>query len=225
MSSHDPHTLKSFEDALAALRGDVLMMFSLTRENLERALKGLFERDVELCKIAIAEDEEIDQLEKEIDARGIDILTRYQPLAIDLRRVVSAIKVNGALERIADKAASIARKARKLHAGQTPAEIEWLKVLAEKTAAIFEQSATAFAAGDAELARTIKAGDREIDQEYSKLSERLLLAMGRGGEATAGLLNLVFIGRHLERVGDYATNIAEDVVFSEAAEDIRHIGN
>ena len=71
MSTNDPHTLKSFEDALSDLRKDLLMMFSLTRQNLARALKGLFERDIELCKVTIADDEEIDQLEKEIDARGM----------------------------------------------------------------------------------------------------------------------------------------------------------
>lgn len=225
MSTHDPHTLKSFDDALSALRGDVLMMFSLTRQNLDRALKGLFDRDVELCKMAIAEDEEIDQLEKEIDARGLDILMRFQPVAVDLRRVVSALKVNGALERIADKAASIARKGRKLHAAPPAPELDWLRPLAEKASAIFQECSDAFEAGDAGLARTIKAKDRAIDAEYAALSERFVAGMGKGGEAAAGLLNLVFIGRHLERIGDYATNIAEDVVFSEAAEDIRHSGN
>lgn len=225
MSTHDPHTLKSFEDALSALRADVLMMFSLTRQNLDRALKGLFEGDAELCKAVIADDEEIDQLEKEIDARGIEILMRYQPLAVDLRRVVSAIKVNGALERIADKAASIARKARKLQGGPRVPEIDWLRPLTEMAMGIFHQSATAFETGDVELARTIKAKDREIDVEYAGLSERFVAGMGRGGEAAATLLNMVFIGRHLERIGDYSTNIAEDIVFSESAEDIRHLGN
>ena len=155
------------------------MMFSLTRQNLDRALKGLFDRDVELCKMAIADEEEIDQLEKEIDARGIEILMRFQPLAIDLRRVVSAIKVNGALERIADKAASIARKARKLHTGQAIPEIDWLRPMAEMTARILQGSATAFEAGDVALARKIKAKDREIDEEYFRLSGRLLSAMGK----------------------------------------------
>lgn len=222
MSKHDPHTLKSFDDALSVLRKEVLMMFSLTRQNLDRALKGLFDRNVELCKAVIADDEEIDQIEKEIDALGVEILMRFQPLAVDLRRVVAAIKINGALERVADKAASIARKARKLDPGQAINEINWLKPLAEKAVRLFHESATAFETGNLELARTIKAKDRENDAEYLRLSEHLVTAMARGGQTTGGLLNLVFIGRHLERVGDYATNIAEDVIFAESAEDIRH---
>lgn len=224
MSTNDPHTLHRFEVALSDLRKDLLMMFSFTRQNLGRALKGLFERDVELCKVTIADDEEIDQLEKEIDARGMEILMRYQPVAIDLRRVVATIKVNSALERIADKAASIARKACKLHAGPAIPEIEWLRPLSEMSTAILQESATAFEAGDVAMARGIKAKDREIDAEYARVSEHLGTAIGEGGEMAAALLNLVFIGRHLERIGDYSTNIAEDVIFAEAAEDIRHSG-
>jgi phosphate transport system protein len=222
MSKNDPHTLKSFDDALSVLRKEVLMMFSLTRQNLDRALKGLFDRDLELCKATIADDEEIDQLEKEIDALGVGILMRFQPLAVDLRRVVAAIKINGALERIADKAASIARKARKLEPAQVIPEIDWLRPLAEKSTDILRAGETAFETGDVELARTIKAKDRDNDAEYLRLSDRIVTAMAKGGDTTAGLLNLVFIGRHLERVGDYSTNIAEDVIFAEAAEDIRH---
>ena len=222
MSTNDPHTLKSFEDALSTLREDLLMMFSLTRHSLARALKGLFEGDVELCKVVIADDEEIDLLEKEIDECGMEILMRYQPVAVDLRRVVTAIKVNSALERIADKAASIARKACKLHAKPAISEIAWLEPLCEKTTAILQDSATAFENGDVEVARGLKAKDREIDAEYLRLSERLAPAMGEGGEIVAALLNLVFIGRHLERIGDYSTNIAEDVIFAEVAQDIRH---
>ena len=149
---------------------------------------------------------------------------RFQPVAIDLRRVVATIKVNSALERIADKAASIARKASKLHAGQTIPEIEWLRPLGEMTTGIFQESATAFETRNVEMARGLKAKDREIDAECARVGDLLGPAIGKGGEMAAALLNLVFIGRHLERIGDYSTNIAEDIIFAEAAEDIRHSG-
>src|SRR5438093_11852163 len=108
------HILGTFDEALASLRNNVLMMSSLTERSLDRAITGLLQRDDELCAIAIADDEEIDQLEKQVDKDGIDLLLRFQPVASDLRRVVSAMKLCSNLERMADQAVNIARKARKL---------------------------------------------------------------------------------------------------------------
>src|SRR4029078_7556893 len=108
------HILGTFDEALASLRNNVLMMSSLTERSLERAMQGLFGRNDDLCANAIADDEEIDQLEKQIDKDGVDILLRFQPVASDLRRVVSAMKLSSNLERIADQATNIARRALKL---------------------------------------------------------------------------------------------------------------
>ena len=109
------HILGTFDEALASLRNNVLMMSSLTERSLDRAINGLLQRDDDLCAIAIADDEEIDQLEKQVDKDGIDLLLRFQPVASDLRRVVSAMKLSSNLERMADQAVNIARKARKLN--------------------------------------------------------------------------------------------------------------
>src|SRR5437762_13138871 len=93
------HILGTFDESLAALRNNVLMMAGLTERSLERAIKGLIDRNDDLCANAIADDEEIDQLEKQIDKDGVDILLRFQPVASDLRRVVSAMKLSSNLER------------------------------------------------------------------------------------------------------------------------------
>src|SRR6187401_2032540 len=114
MSPHT-HILGTFDEALTSLRNNVLMMSSLTERSLDRAITGLFQRDDELCANAIADDEEIDQLEKQVDKDGVDLLLRFQPVASDLRRVVSAMKLSSNLERMADQAVNIARKARKLN--------------------------------------------------------------------------------------------------------------
>src|SRR5438105_15956150 len=107
------HILGTFDEALASLRQNVLLMASLAERSLERAMKGLFERNDDLCANAIADDEEIDQLEKQIDKEGVELLLRYQPVASDLRRVVSAMKLSSNPERIAEHATTIARRARK----------------------------------------------------------------------------------------------------------------
>ena len=109
------HILGTFDEALSSLRNNVLMMSSLTERSLDRAISGLLQRDDELCVTAIADDEEIDQLEKQVDKDGVDLLLRFQPVASDLRRVVSAMKLSSNLERMADQAVNIARKARKLN--------------------------------------------------------------------------------------------------------------
>src|SRR5438105_6142178 len=109
------HILGTFDEALATLRNDVLMMAGLAERSLDRAIKGLLQRDDNLCATAIADDEEIDQLEKQIDKDGVDILLRYQPVASDLRRVISAMKLSPNIERVGDQATSIARRARKLN--------------------------------------------------------------------------------------------------------------
>src|SRR6202047_5210477 len=95
------HILGTFDESLAALRNNVLMMASLTERSLERSMKGLFERDDDICATTIADDEEIDQLEMQIDKDGVDILLRFQPVASDLRRVVSAMKLSPNIERVA----------------------------------------------------------------------------------------------------------------------------
>jgi phosphate transport system protein len=117
------HILGTFDEALGTLRNNVLMMSSLTERSLDRAVTGLLQRDDDLCATAIADDEEIDQLEKQVDQDGVDLLLRFQPVAGDLRRVVSAMKLSGNLERVADQAVNIGRKARKLNKHPALAEM------------------------------------------------------------------------------------------------------
>src|SRR5437667_305884 len=105
------HILGTFDDALTSLRKDLLMMAGLAERSLDRAIKGLLQRDDDLCTHAIADDEEIDQLEKQIDKDGFEILLRYQPVASDLRRVISAIKLSPNIERVGDQATNIAEDA------------------------------------------------------------------------------------------------------------------
>jgi phosphate transport system protein len=216
------HILGSFDEALAALRNNVLLMASLTTRNLENALAGLFERDDELCTTAIADDEEVDQLEKQVDQDGINLLLRYQPVASDLRRVVSAMKLCSNLERMADQAVNIARKARKLNRHPALDEVSLMVPMHEHAMAMFRDSVDAFVREDTELGRGLKARDRALDEMNAQASRVLIERMAHNPEQLRGYLNLMFIARHLERVGDHATNIAEDAIYAAAAEDIRH---
>jgi phosphate transport system protein len=218
------HILGTFDEALGSLRNNVLMMAGLAERSLERAMKGLIERDDDICANAIADDEEIDQLEIQIDKDGVDILLRFQPVASDLRRVVSAMKLSSNLERIADQATNIARRARKLNRHPALPELELILPMNAQAMSMFKDSVDAYVREDVELGRAIVPRDTKLDELNRVASRRLIERMAQDPDQLRGYLNLMFIGRHLERVGDHATNIAEDAVYAAAAEDIRHQG-
>src|SRR6266436_8890146 len=145
------HILGTFDEALASLRDSVLLMSSLTERSLDRAINGLLQRDDDMCAIAIADDEEIDQLEKQVDKDGIDLLLRFQPVASDLRRVVSAMKLSSNLERMADQGTNIARRARKLNQHPPLPEVELIRPLYEQAMSMFKDSIDAFVREDVDL--------------------------------------------------------------------------
>jgi phosphate transport system protein len=216
------HILGTFDEALSSLRNNVLLMASLTERSLDRAITGLLQRDDEMCAIAIADDEEIDQLEKQVDKDGIDLLLRFQPVASDLRRVVSAMKLSSNLERMADQGTNIARRARKLNQHPALPEADLIKPMYAHAMAMFKDALDAYVREDVQLARSVVPRDQGLDDMNSSASRRLIERMAEDPGQLRGYLNLIFISRCLERVGDHATNMAEDAVYAAAAEDIRH---
>ena len=216
------HILGTFDEALSSLRNNVLMMAGLAERTLDRAVRGLLQRDDNLCTTAIADDEEIDQLEKQIDKEGIDVLLRFQPVASDLRRVVAAMKLSPNIERIADQATNIARRARKLNRHPPLPEVEIIVPIQAHAMAMFKNSIDAFSREDVDLGRAVVVRDKDLDHMNKMANRRLTDRMAQDPKQLRGYLNLIFISRCLERVGDHATNIAEDAVYAAAAEDIRH---
>ncbi len=216
------HILGTFDEALSSLRNNVLMMAGLAERCLDRSIKGLLQCDDNLCTAAIADDEEIDQLEKQIDKDGVDILLRYQPVASDLRRVVSAMKLSPNIERVADQATNIARRARKLNQHPPLSETELIRPIQAQAMSMFKDAVDAFAREDVDLARGVIPRDKDLDDMNRQANKRLIERMAQDPDQLRGYLNLIFVSRCLERVGDHATNIAEDAVYAAAAEDIRH---
>jgi phosphate transport system protein len=217
------HILGTFDEALASLRNNVLMMAGLTERAFERAIKGLLERNDDLCAVAIADDEEIDQLEKQIDKDGVDVLLRFQPVASDLRRVVSAMKLSPNIERVADQATTVARRARKLNKHPALSETELIEPLYALAMSMFKDALDAYTREDVPLAMAVIPRDEELDEMNATVQKQLIDRMGQDPDQLRGYLNLIFIARCMERVGDHATNIAEDAVYAAAAEDIRHM--
>ena len=217
-----PHILGSFEEALNSLRNSVLMMASLTERNMARAFTALFERNSDLSALVIADDEEIDALEKQVDRDGIELLLRFQPVARDLRAIIATMKLGANLERVADLATSIARRARKLNAAPSINEVHLITPMAEESTAMLKDSLRAFTDGNLDLAMSIKPRDRKLDALNSDLNQQLTERAQKQPENITSYLDLIFISRSVERIGDHATNIAEDAVYAKAAQDIRH---
>jgi phosphate transport system protein len=216
------HILGSFDAALDGLRNNVLMMASLTERNLANATKGLFERDDELSNIVIADDEEIDTLEIQIDREGVETLMRFQPVASDLRHVITAMKASANIERISDQAVNIARRARKLSAEPELAAVHNLEPMFAMATKMFSDAIKAYADGDDILARGLKPRDRELDEMNRDFARICTERMAVEPHLVHGYLNLIFIARFIERLGDHATNMGEDIVFATQAEEIRH---
>jgi phosphate transport system protein len=216
------HILGTFENALQTLRNNVLMMASLAERSLANATKGLFERDDELSNVVIADDEEIDLLEIQVDREGVEVLLRFQPVASDLRQVVTAMKSSVNIERIADQAVNIARRARKLSAVPELSLIHSLEPMFAKASGMLSDAIKAYADENADLARGLKSRDRELDEMNRNFAEACTERMAVEPHLIQPYLNLIFIARFIERIGDHATNLGEDVVFSVAAEEIRH---
>ena len=219
---NQPHIFHEFDAAINDLKDKVLLMASLTRQNLERAIQALLTRDIDLSRMVIGDDSEVDDLEVKIDHLGMEILVRYHPVASDLRLVITSMKTAHNLERISDHAINIAKRAKKICKSPEGAEtaiVEPLYGMAEK---LLRDALLAYTDANADLAATLKAGDKALDAAHKEVVAMLSARLENSAGQTENLLHLIFVSRSLERIGDLAVNIAEDSVFLSNARDIRH---
>lgn len=216
------HIFRDFDVAISALRSEVLAMAAQARFNLERAITALLERNVELANAVIADDDEVDELERKIDRLGVDILVRFHPVATDLRLVVSSMKISMNLERIADHATNIAKRAKKICSGSELPEVNLIEPLYQLADRLLRDAISAYSDRNAVLGASLHARDKELDKLHHETNAlygaRLEDVTGNSQE----YLHLILIVRSLERVGDLATNIGEDAVYLESAKDLRH---
>lgn len=218
------HTFTPFENALRDARGQILRMASLAERNLEIAVAGLLTRNAELCNEAIAEDDEVNAIEKRVDADCYGILMRYNPVASDLRQVIAGMRVANNLERVSDEAQSIARSARRVLKHPEVGAVNLIEPVYALAVGMLRDAMRAFAEGDIALALALYDRDRELDKMHSDTIKEFTKLMDREVASVKVCLQLIFIVRSLERVGDHAVNIGEDGIFLESAADIRHLG-
>lgn len=218
------HILSNFNDALQELRNSTLTMAAGTQRNLHNAIQGLLLRDKQLCNHAIADDEDEDQLEIQIDNQGMEIIVRFQPVATDLRMVIGAMKTAANLERISDQAVSIAKRTRKMIKNAEVPEVVRIESLYQVAAGMLADAITAYADSDTELALKIIEQQAILKKTHKKTARFFSGKLESETGHYRDYLDLVFICRWLDRVGGLATNIAEDIVFEITSTDIRHGG-
>ena len=224
MTEQQKHILGNFEKALQKLEDDLGQMSALVSRSLDCAVRGLLERDDSLCNQSIADDDEIDNFEKQIDKDGMEVIVLFQPVAHDLRQVMSVMKVSANLERIGDQAGNIARRARHLNKNAAIPETKLIEPVYRQAAVLLNDSIHAFRTGDMELAESISKREDELDESYKEISKKLTMKMEESKDRIKDYLDLVFVARFLERVGDHAENISEDAIFVDSAVDVRHGG-
>jgi phosphate transport system protein len=204
------------------LRSRVLLLGGKTETALARAMSALVERDTGAAREVLRDDDQIDQLEVEIDRLCIDVLALRQPAARDLRFVVSVAKVTPILERIADHACNIARAAIDLNDEPQLKPFAELPRMAAQASAMLRAALDAFTRSNATEARAVILGDDEIDALYEHMFQTLIKLMTSDPTTTGRGARLLLVAKHLERVGDYVTDICELTVYMAEAAFIKH---
>ncbi|MGI8655538.1 MAG: phosphate signaling complex protein PhoU [Pyrinomonadaceae bacterium] len=207
---------------LNALRDRVLLLGGETETALQKAMFALVERDTRTAKEVLAGDDEIDQLEIEIDRLCVDTIALRQPAARDLRFVISVAKITPILERIADHACNIARAAIELNDEPQLKPLVDLPRMAEDASGMLRAALDAFTSNDAAAARRTIERDDLIDAAYNRVFHDLIRLMVSDPSTTKRAAHLLFVSKHLERIGDYVTDICELTVYMTEAAFIKH---
>ena len=215
---HVPHFLEELEQ----LKARLLEMGGLAEDRLRLAVSGLVDRDLSMVERVLGGDTAINQLHIEIDDRCFKLLALHQPMAVDLRAIVSAVKINTDLERVGDLAVNIAEAVRRYLQHPPVKELIDIPRMAVIAQDMLRDALDAYVRRDTVLAHNVLDRDDELDALKTLVFRELMNHMLRDQGTIEPSLDLILISRHLERIGDHATNVAEDVIFMVSAKDVRH---
>ncbi len=214
--------VRHFQEDLGVLKERLLAMGGLAEDRVSRAVSALVGRDADLLDQVATGDEAINRLHIEIDTRAFTLLALHQPMATDLRAIVAALKINTDLERVGDLAVNVAQAAARYLAYPPIKPLVDIPEMGEIAQRMLRNALDAFVARDVGLAERVLREDDRLDSLKTQVFRDLLDYMLRDRATVEPALDLILISRHLERIGDHATNIAEDVIFLVSARDVRH---
>jgi phosphate transport system protein len=216
--------IRHFADELRVLTSRLREMGVAAESQVIRAMHGLVDGDRTMLREVIAGDESINRLHLEVDDRAFKLLALFQPVAVDLRSIVAAVKINSDLERVGDLAVNIAEASDRYLSHPPVKPLIDLPRMSELAASMLHQALEAFVSERIDLAQSVLVQDDILDGLKNQVFRDLLVQMIREPHTVEPGLDLILISRHLERIGDHATNIAEDVIFIVEARDVRHQG-
>jgi phosphate transport system protein len=213
-----------FQEELEALQSRLLEMGGLAEERVRACIEALESRDAGLVAQVLVGDEPINQLHIEVDNRCFRLLALYQPMATDLRAIVSAVKINTDLERVGDLAVNIAEAAQRYTTHPPVKKLIDIPTMGAIAQTMLRDALDAYVRHDLTLAQHVLDTDDTVDALKSQVSVDLVPVMMGAPETIEPSLDLILVARHLERIADHATNVAEDVIFMVSARDVRHHG-
>ncbi len=213
-----PHLAPAFR----RLKKSLFTLSAAVEDNLHLAVRAVLGGDTALADQVRARDLEIDLMEVDFEEECLKILALYQPVAIDLRFVIAVLKINNDLERIGDLAVNIAEHSASFSDQDQAETAKILPTMAELAQAMLRKSLDAVVNMDASLAREVLAADDDVDSRHHELTEKLWGAMREDGARIDALLPIMFVSKHIERIADLATNIAEDAIYMVDGEIVRH---
>jgi phosphate transport system protein len=213
---------RHIERQIEHLKEKILRVGTLVEEAISKAITALINEDIPLAQRVMASDEEIDRMEVEVEEECLKILALYQPVAADLRFVVSVLKINNDLERMGDLAKNIAKRVPQLAAGAPcplPPEIRPMAMQAQE---MVKQCLDAVVRGDPTLARQIREEDDSVDASRQRVQKMVMQGIKESPEKVESLLRINSVSKHIERIADMATNVAEDVIYMVEGDIVRH---
>ena len=213
---------RHFDDELKLLNEDILRMGGLVEEAIGKAMKALVERDAKLAQAVVQGDDPVNLLEIAIDERCLELLARHQPAGSDLRFLAMALKINNDLERIGDQAVNIAERTAELLKEPLLKPLIDIPRMAQLAQRMVKDSLDAFVRRDPILARDVCRRDDDVDQLNDQVFRELLTYMISDTKTITRAVDLILVGRHLERIADHATNVAEDVIYLVQGKTIKH---
>jgi phosphate transport system protein len=218
------HIYKQFDAELESVRSMVLQMGGMVEEQIVKAIEALTTGDEEIANLVIADDHKVNALDVSIDEQCTHIIARRQPTASDLRLVMTVIKTISDLERIGDKAGKIARLSKRIYGtGMSRPRFREIEQMSELVLEMLRKALDAFARLDVPTALEVSRADEKVNDEFKAIFRQLITFMMEDPRTISSSLDVIFVAKAVERIGDHAKNIAEYVIYMVKGKDVRHV--
>ncbi|MFZ0695053.1 MAG: phosphate signaling complex protein PhoU [Alphaproteobacteria bacterium] len=207
------HIVKAYDEELRHLNSAIMEMGGIAEQQIASAIQAVVKRDSDLAAGVVEEDDRVDQLEHEVASFSVRLLALRQPMASDLRNIIAALKVSSDIERIADYAVNVAKRAIAINMIQTVAPVARIPRMGKLVQAMLKDVLDAYVERNVNKAMNVWEHDKDIDDMYDSLFRELLTYMMEDPRSITACTHLLFIAKNIERIGDHCTNIAEDIYY------------